>query len=146
MRLDVAKIAPIENNRAEAFSGFNPIAGWEPEEGPVPSAFLPKFHWATAPETMLEVPADSDCTAWLTAELLTYAEDQITTVMLNGAELHRQTFTQINEKHTLSLPLKLRAGVNHLAFQHRSSLRSSHDPRKLAVIFLSLRVTLQRGI
>lgn len=140
-RLDVAKIAPIERQSREAFSGFNPIAGWEIEEGPVPSAFLPKFHWATAPETVLELPADGDCTAWLTAELLTYVDGQVTTVVLNGADVHRHAFAHVNQKDMLSLPLKLHAGANHLVFRHDGWLRSAHDPRKLAVIFLGLRVT-----
>lgn len=139
--LDPAKIPPVDNRASPAFSGFTPVAGWEQEEGPVPSAFLPRFHWTTAPETALDIPAASDRTAWLNTELLTYAEAQVTTIVLNGAEVLRHVFTQINQKDTIVLPLKLRAGVNRLAFRHRSWLRSAHDARKLAVIFLSLRVS-----
>ena len=139
-RLDPANIPPVNSTNSAAFSGFTPVFGWEAEDGPIASAFLPKFHWTTAPETALDVHAKTDGTAWLTAELLTYAEAQVTTVVLNGVELHRHVFGQINQRDTLSLPLKLRAGVNRLAFRHRSWLRSAHDPRKLAVIFLSLRI------
>lgn len=139
-RIDVANIRSIDSNQSAAFSGFTPVAGWEAEEGPVPSAFLPKFHWATAPETALNIDAGSDCTAWLTAELLTYTEAQVMAITLNGAIVHRHMFTEINQKETLRLRLKLCTGVNRLVFHHQAWLRSSHDPRKLAVIFLSLRV------
>jgi hypothetical protein len=140
-RLDPGGIPPINSTDAAAFSGFTPVAGWEAEDGPIASAFLPKFHWTTAPEAALDVHAKTDGTAWLTTELLTYAEAQVTTVVLNGVELHRHVFAQVNQRDTLSLPLRLRAGENRLAFRHRSWLRSAHDPRKLAVIFLSLRVS-----
>lgn len=141
-RLDLTTIPPIDSPDAPAFFGFTPVIGWEAEEGPVASAFLPRFHWTTAPETGLDVTSDRETQAWLTADLLTYAEAQVTTVVLNGVELHRHVFTQINQKDTIVRPLKLRAGVNRLAFRHRSWLRSAHDPRKLAVIFLSLRIAL----
>ncbi len=138
--LDLASV-PMPRPANEArFSGFVPLSGWQKQEGPVPSAFLPVFHWTTAPETALSIHAETDRLARLHAEVLTYAERQVTTVVLNGVELLRHVFTQVNQKEILSLPLQLHAGENRLVFRHRAWLHSTVDPRKLALIFLSLRV------
>jgi hypothetical protein len=138
--LDPATVSDLPDPDRARFRGFVPLSGWQPQEGPVPSAFLPVFHWATAPETALIVHAKTDGAAQLRAEVLTYAERQVTTLVLNGAELLRHVFTQVNQKETLTFPLKLRAGENRLIFRHRSWLHSTTDPRKLALIFLGLQI------
>jgi hypothetical protein len=138
--LDPAEVPELPNPDRAPFSGFVPLSGWQKQEGPVPSAFLPAFHWATAPETALSIHAKADGLSRLQAEILTYAERQVTTVVLNGKELFRHVFTQVNQKEALTALLKLRAGENRLVFRHRSWLHSSADPRKLALIFLSLRI------
>jgi hypothetical protein len=138
--LDPATVSDLPDPDRARFSGFVPLSGWQPQEGPVPSAFLPAFHWGTAPETALIVHAKAAGVARLRAEVLTYAERQVTTVVLNGAERLRHVFTQVNQKETLTVPLKLRAGENRLVFRHRSWLHSTTDPRKLALIFLGLQI------
>ena len=137
------EIRPPALASAAAFSGFAAIAGWEPQEGPVPEAFLPPFHWATGPETHFTITADSAGVAQLEAEALTYANDQETTILLNGTEIHRRRFPRVNQKENLSLTLRLRAGENHLLFRHSAWLETAADPRKLALIFLGLRVRRQ---
>lgn len=138
--LEPAELAAKPEEQAAPFTGFVPLAGWQNQEGPVPSAFLPVFHWTTAPETVLSVYSETARISALTAEVLTYVERQVVTVVLNGKELLRHVFPQVNQKESISVPLELVAGENHLVFRHRSWLRSDADPRKLALIFLSLRI------
>jgi hypothetical protein len=138
--LEPEEISSHHREESAPFSGFIALSGWQKEEGPVPSAFLPKFHWATAPETVLSIQVGTAQFSQVRAEVLTYVERQVTTVLLNGQELLRHVFTQVNQKEALTLTLELLAGENRLVFRHRSWLRSAGDPRKLALIFLSLRI------
>ena len=138
--LDPASVPSLADTSHASFSGFTPIAGWEPEEGPIPEAFLPRFHWATGPETVLTIHSDRDAPAHLHAEALTYSPDQSTTLFLNDAEILRHPWTRVNQKETLTAPLALRAGENRLIFRHTQWLTSPADPRKLALILLSLRI------
>ena len=138
--LDADKIAALPQARGEAFSGFTPVSGWEGREGPVAEAFLPPFHWALGPETRLMVPATTAKSVRFEAEALSYAEQQVTTVLLNGAEVFRFVFPRIYQKEKLTVTLPLQAGENQLVIRHATWLVTA-DPRKLALIFLSLRVT-----
>lgn len=139
-RLDSASVPPLAHTAEPAFSDFTPLNGWEPAEGPVPEAFLPRFHWATGPETVLSISSDLDASVRLHAEALTYSHDQSTTVFLNDTEILRHTWTRVNQKETFTAPLALRPGENRLIFRHTQWLTSPADPRKLALIFLSLRI------
>jgi hypothetical protein len=106
----------------------------------VPEAFLPPFHWGYAPATTFASQSATGQSARLVAEALTYSERQIVTVELNGTPLFRHEFTRVNQKEILDLPLSLAAGENLFTLRYTESLRSPHDPRALAVIFLSLRI------
>jgi len=139
-RIELASLRPRPDAASTAFDGFTAVNGWQPEEGPVPEAFLPRFHWATGPETHLTISAPVASVAQLQAEALSYADGQVTTVFLNGAEVLRHAFGRVNQKEILAAPLALRPGNNDLVFQHRVWIESAADPRKLALIFLSLRV------
>ena len=123
-----------------AFAGFTPVAGWEGEEGPYPEAFLPRFHWGIAPESTLIIPSGIPRAARLEIEALSYTEGQIMTVLLNGAELRRVPFPRVNQKEILVVPLSLNAGENQLVLRYQTSLQTPEDPRRLAVIFLTLRI------
>ncbi len=101
-----------------AFTGFTPVSGWEALAGPIAEAFLPLFHWALGPDTHLTVTADAAQTRRLEAEVMSYAERQVTTVLLNGAEVFRFVFPRVNQKERLMLLLPLRAGENQLVFRH----------------------------
>ncbi len=122
------------------FGGFTARDGLGPLEGPVPDAFLPLFHWGYAPATVLTVDSPSAGTGRLVADLLSYSRDQIVTISLNGVELRRQALPRINQKERLTVALPLRVGANELVIAYRECLVTTYDPRKLAVIFLSLRV------
>ena len=122
------------------FTGFSPLEGWGGAEGPVPEAFLPPFHWGYAPVTRLAVDSSAGNPASLVAEMLTYSENQSVTVELNGIPVGRHTFARTNQKERLAAPLHLRTGANQLTLQYSQHLTTDHDPRKLAVIFLSLRI------
>jgi hypothetical protein len=122
------------------FGGFRPLSGWGDPEGPVPEAFLPPFHWGYAPTTRLAIPAEAAGPATLVATMLTYSEQQTVTVRLNGAEVARHAFVRVNQKVTLTAPLTLRAGDNELTLDYTGSLVTERDPRRLAVIFLGLRI------
>jgi hypothetical protein len=122
------------------FSGFKAVSGWEPEEGPVPEAFLPRFHWATAPGTALDIDVPTGGSARLEAQVLSYAEQQVVTVFLNDVELCQLRFPRINQKETLAASLSLRPGINRVFLRYSASIDNPADPRKLAVIFLSLRI------
>lgn len=135
-----ATIPPVQAGSAAAFNGFQPLSGWGDAEGPVPEAFLPRFHWGYAPTTELRVTADPGGACHLIADVLTYSEDQAVTVELNGQPVLEHTFGRINQKETIAAPLALAPGDNVLRFRYRHGLVAPHDPRKLAVIFLSLRV------
>ena len=117
------------------------ISSWrnDPFVGFVPEAFLPPFHWGYAPSTVIGIDAKSSGPGLLTAEMLTYSEKQVMEVVLNGSPVHRLEFSRTNQRERLILPMALRAGRNHLSFSYSCSLKSEHDPRSLAVIFLSLR-------
>jgi hypothetical protein len=47
----------------------------------------------------------------------------------------------VNQKESVRLPLALNTGENQLALRYRTSLETPADSRRLAVIFLTLRVT-----
>jgi len=123
-----------------SFTGFTALSGWQPQEGPIPEAFLPHFHWATAPETTLVVQADKPQSARLEARLLSYAEQQRATIFLNGVELANLQFPRVNQLENLAVPLSLNAGSNQVSLRYATWIESAADPRKLAVIFLSLRI------
>ena len=135
-----ATIPPVQAGSAAAFSGFHPLSGWGDAEGPVPEAFLPRFHWGFAPATELQITADPSGACHLIADVLTYSEDQVVTVELNGQPVLEHTFGRINQKETITAALSPAPGDNVLRFRYRHGLVAPHDPRKLAVIFLSLRV------
>ncbi|MDQ5979109.1 MAG: hypothetical protein QG602_2083 [Verrucomicrobiota bacterium] len=127
--------------RAGGFAGFTALSGWGPAEGPVPEAFLPQFHWGYAPATILAIDSPLPGNGRLSADLLTYSDNQTVTVELNGVSLHQLTFPRTNQRERLSVSLPLRAGRNELRLIYSQHLASPHDPRALATIFLSLRVT-----
>jgi hypothetical protein len=139
--LDFSSICPRLRTEGEAFCGFTPVSGWQPTEGPVPEAFLPRFHWATGPETQLIINVPAATSARMEAQALSYAPNQIATVCLNGVELLKHPFPRINQKEFLIVTLPLQAGDNQLVFRHATWIESIADPRKLALIFLSLRVS-----
>jgi hypothetical protein len=127
----------------KSFSGFRAESGWQPEEGPIPEAFLPQFHWATAPETTLVIESPDERHALLSVRALSYAEAQKTTIVLNGETIHELAFPRVNQMETLTLPLSLKTGDNRLLLRHEKWIESAADPRKLAVIFLRLSVDLE---
>lgn len=124
----------------QAFAGFTATAGWGSPEGPVPEAFLPVFHWGYAPTTHLSVSCPAAGTGRLTADMLTYSDDQSIEVLVNGARVATHTFTRVNQRERLDVPLTLRAGDNEIVLRYARQLVAPHDPRQLAVIFLTLRV------
>ncbi len=130
-----------ERSPTGGFAGFTALSGWGPAEGPVPEAFLPQFHWGYAPDTVLAVDAPIAGIGNFAADLLTYSENQAVTLELNGGKLHQLRFPRTNQRERISVSLPLRAGRNELRLHYTQHLASPHDPRALAVIFLSLRVT-----
>ena len=128
-----------------AFSGFKALEGWSPAEGPIAAAFLPVFHWGHAPHTRLSVEAGADGDARFAADVLTYSENQAITLELNGSEISRLVLPRINQKERWTATLPLRAGRNELVLRYEQGLVTAHDPRKLAAIFLSLRVLPSTG-
>ena len=139
--LSPADLPPLLSaGSAAAFSGFTAREGWGDQEGPVPEAFLPPFHWGFAPATLLTIPSANGHPARLVTEALTYSENQTVTIELNGAPVLRYAFSRVNQKETLTAPLPLRAGENQLVLRYSECLQSAHDARKLAVIFLALQI------
>ncbi len=132
--------ATVFAGRPDAFAGFVPIAGWDRQEGPVAEAYLPIFHWALAPAMTLQIDADAERIARLAIEVLTYSDRQQMTIELNDTPLHQYSFQRVNQREKVSIPLSLRAGANRLVFRFTEFLETAYDARKLAVIFLSLRV------
>jgi hypothetical protein len=134
-------IAPLNHPTAERFTGFEPVEGWGPSEGPVPEAFLPTFHWGYAPITRFKLKSSAGGPAHFLADLLTYSDNQTVIVEFNGAVICRHTFGRVNQRERLDFPLTLKPGANELCLSYRQSLATAHDPRQLAAIFLRLRVT-----
>lgn len=124
-----------------AFSGFKALSGWGPAEGPVPEAFLPQFHWGYAPATVLAIETPVAGTGQLSADLLTYSDHQAICIELNGVSLSQFAVPRTNQRERVSAALPLRVGRNELRLSYSQHLASPHDPRALAAIFLSLRVT-----
>jgi glycosyltransferase involved in cell wall biosynthesis len=137
--LDVATVSSLAPS-SPPFQGLTPLSGWEIEEGPFPEAFLPRFHWGTAPESRFLLPPGLRSNATLEIEALSYAESQIMTVLLNGTAVGQVPFPRVNQKESVRLPLALNAGENQLVLRYQTSLETPADPRRLAVIFLTLRV------
>ncbi|MDB6114772.1 MAG: hypothetical protein JWQ62_1717, partial [Lacunisphaera sp.] len=135
---DISPRAPAGS--IATFAGFVARQGWGPEEGPVPEAFLPPFHWGYAPSTELTIHSRRPREARFAAEALTYSEGQVVNVELNGAPVLRHAFGRVNQKELLTASLPLRAGDNQLTLRYDKFLRTEHDPRQLAAIFLSLRL------
>jgi hypothetical protein len=129
-----------QQNHTGTFTGFTAITGWGQQEGPVPEAFLPPFHWGYAPASILAVDSAEARNVTLFADLLTYSENQTVDVELNGTPLHRLTFTRINQRERLQVTLPLRLGRNELHLRYNHGLVTAYDARQLAVIFLSLRI------
>ncbi len=138
--INLADILPPAKTSGPAFSGFVAQEGWGQPEGPVPAAFLPLFHWGYAPATRLLIKSDTPRQARLVADALTYSEGQTVVIELNGSPVLRYAFTRTNQKEQLTAPLQLRTGDNHLVFHYSQALVTDHDARKLAAIFLSLRI------
>jgi hypothetical protein len=132
--------SPASIGSVSAFSGFVPRQGWGESEGPVPEAFLPRFHWGYAPSTVLSISSIEPRTARFVAEALTYSERQTVTLELNGVPLLQHTFQRVNQKDNLVATLPLSAGDNRLTLHYANCLQSERDPRKLAVIFLALQI------
>lgn len=124
----------------EAFAGFTAVEGWENQEGPVPEAYLPVFHWGLAPATVLEVNSATQREARLIIEAVTYSERQQLSLHLNGALAYEHRFSHANQRERISCALPLHPGSNRVELRYTEHLQTSYDPRKLAVIFLSLRV------
>jgi hypothetical protein len=141
-QLDVATISALAPD-SPPFQGITPLAGWEAEEGPFPEAFLPRFHWGTAPESRFLIPPGPPRKAMLEIEALSYAEGQVLTVLLNKTVVRQVPFPRVNQKESVRLPLALEAGENQLVLRYQTSLETPADPRRLAVIFLTLRVVPQ---
>ena len=144
--LHIREIAPalLAGDRSfddgEPFAGFTPVQGWGHQEGPVPEAFLPIFHWGYAPATTLAVDSHAGGRARAVMEMLTYSDEQEMEVELNGRTVGRQLFPHLNQKERLLLSLELRPGRNELVLRYRRGLVAAHDPRQLAVIFLRLQI------
>ncbi len=128
-----------------AFRGFTALEGWGHEEGPIAAPFLPVFHWGYAPQTRLAVESVAGGEARFAADVLTYSENQVIILELNGTEVSRLALPRINQKERWTVTLLLRAGRNELTLRYEQSLVTDHDPRKLAAIFLSLRVLPATG-
>lgn len=139
--LTAAEIPPLENSHASRYAGFAALEGWGPQEGPVPEAFLPEFHWGYAPATCLAVTSPRGGAAHLMVDFLTYSDRQTVTIELNGTTIGQHAFGRINQRERIHLPLELRAGVNELILRYSEGLVTPRDPRRLAAIFLRLRVT-----
>lgn len=131
---------PVVKISRPAFVGFDAQEGWGPPEGPVPAAFLPEFHWGYAPATRLQINSPAPRSARLIADALTYSEGQTVVIELNGQPVLQHAFTCTNQKERLSAPLQLLNGANHLTFHYSQALVTGQDARRLAVIFLTLRI------
>jgi hypothetical protein len=132
--------APAAGSSRVSFSGFTPLSGWGVQEGPVPEAFLPPFHWGFAPVTQLAIESPAGQPASLVADVLTYTENQSCTIELNGLAVGQHLFERTNHKERMIVPLALRSGRNEVTLRYSQSLVTDYDPRKLAVIFLTLRI------
>jgi hypothetical protein len=137
---------PLPTDTHEAFAGFSPGEGWCAQEGPYPEAYLPRFHWSLAPATQLTLDATLPRDVLLLADALTYSDDQTLTLALNDTPVHRHRFGGINQLERLAVPLTLTPGPNRLTLHFTQGLVSAHDPRRLAAIFLSLRLVPQPPI
>ncbi len=124
-----------------SFDGYEVVEGLSPFEGPFPGAFLPPFRWGTAPQTVLRVTSERVRSARLEIDALTYWENQSVTVELNGAAVRRFDFPRVNQRERTAVVLELTAGDNLVALRYAQHHASAADPRKLAVIFLALRIT-----
>ncbi|HYC71634.1 MAG TPA: glycosyltransferase family 2 protein [Opitutaceae bacterium] len=134
--LDVA--VPAASADGARFSGFDPVDGLGPPEGPFPGAFLPIFRWGMGPRTVLRISSPVARTGLLRLECATYLDDQSMTVSLDGAAVRSFRFPRTNQKEVIELPLALRAGDNQVAISYGRHFSSEADPRKLAVIFLAI--------
>jgi hypothetical protein len=126
--------------RDDAFAGFVPREGWGPAEGPVLDALLPAFHWGLAPSTQLSVASPAARDSRLIIEALTYSDGQKIMLELNGTPLHEHVFGRVRQRERIACVLPLVAGENRLALRYATFLQTDLDRRKLAVIYLSLRI------
>lgn len=131
---------PVSATAGPAFAGFDPVEGWGRQEGPVPVAFLPVFHWGYAPVTQLAIASPAGQPASLVADVLTYSDNQSVAVELNGLLVKHHVFGRTNQKERLVAPLALRPGRNDVTLRYSQGLVTDYDPRQLAVIFLTLRI------
>jgi hypothetical protein len=126
--------------RDDAFLGFQAVDGWEPEEGPVPEVYLPRFHWGLAPATHLLVPSVAPRIARIAIEARTYSAGQKIELELNGKPVLQHSFAAMDQQERINCLLHLQAGENQLVLRYERFLQTAQDPRKLAVIYLSIRI------
>ena len=128
-------------HKEKRFANFTPLSGWCQQEGPVPEAFLPHFHWGMAPATELSIEClAGTAEAFLTAECLTYSDGQSIEIFCNDQPVGRLDFPHINQREHLKIRLPLLQGTNRVVLRYQTALVTDHDSRALAVIFISLRV------
>jgi hypothetical protein len=135
-----AQALPPGAHAGDRFAGFKALEGWGEQEGPVPEAFLPRFHWGYAPLTRLGLESTTGGPVRLTAEMLTYSDHQSLIAELNGTPVARHAFGRVNQMERLAVRLDLHPGPNELVLRYATSLVTSYDPRPLAVIFLGLEI------
>ena len=140
-RLDPAAELPAAADLAIAFAGFTPVTGWGAEEGPIPESFLPRFHWAMAPETVLECTLPANTSGLLEFETLTYSEAQCMEIEYNGAPLARVDFPRPYHRLHRRIPLPAGSAPGRLVLRFTGCLSTAQDPRRLAAIFLRLTVS-----
>ncbi len=139
--LDPSADLPAAADLAPAFTGFSAITGWGAEEGPIPESFLPRFHWAMAPETVLQCTLPADTTGLLDFETLTYSEAQCMEIEYNGVPLAHIDFPRPYHRLYRRIPLPAGPAPGRLVLRFNVGLCTAQDPRRLAAIFLRLTIT-----
>jgi hypothetical protein len=120
------------------FSGWAPISGMGPLEGPIHRLDDRVVIWGYGPAAAVQLQVLADGAYDLYWEALSQVADQETTVLLDGREIDRWRLADASRFASRRLPVTLSQGGHTLEF--RFSRWDTRSSRRLAVLFRALRL------
>ncbi len=132
-----------ETRRIEpGFEGFDDVTGIGVPEGPFPAIMLPVVRWGVAPATEVIFTVPPGKRARFETSFQCPHLDQVVTISLGDQELTRIPIRRISDPHPVAIDLRAAPGQHRLRLSYaRSYPQSNGDPRALAVLYRTLRIT-----
>jgi hypothetical protein len=124
--------------KAGAFFGWTPVAGFLPEEGPYPDWSLPRVRWGTGPSSVLSLKDVRGAPQRLIVLARPYANGMTMTIHVDGVEIGRHTFPDAEGFGRVEVPLGTRAAGQRVELRYDTWDKS--DAQSRALLFRKLKV------